>query len=561
MNKTTLTYLILVAVAVAVVVVEVKASEKRVRGGLTSGGGGEVDPNLRFGCTDPHALNWDPRANAFGTGEVIDSFTENVGVGESICQYFPDTSTIDSAVDESYRAGMDVVLDVYNRRDVCWSPNDPDKVVTRYMSQVDPKAINPITACLEGEFFIGAIEAGDILAAPAGTFMDSPHSARDQFGRSLYRPQNGEFYDYELFFDYLTEQHDPTKAKAIQTTLYPTIAAIDAHAVQSISYFNDDIMRQRVENLRSGDFVTSDQVYGRPFMVGDPRLGTFADFDLDKNGVITSIGPFGTPMNELGLSSFFMNLGQANQWFQSELMQSVDLDRDGMISFWEASLSKGWGNYFYRYFTTGMGAANTTPVWSKEDLGVLSYDGVACSSEDYESTYSDPERADVLCFPFNDRDLALMEQAKEDFDDDVPWWAVLDAESGQAWADLQRCAVSTGDILRCSETQPNGLHALGLMLNSLSGTGASQVDGSPVATPLPNTFFHNALGTFGSNQVFMNNPPSVPQTYDTAWDGVASKSCPSSHPNFIRFCHTTQTLPNKVGETIEIIENDTTTDV
>ena len=571
MKQSVVIALVLVAFAVAIATAESKASKKRIRGGVasggqgpTSGGGGEVNGNLRYGCTDPHALNWDPQANAYGLGGQIDSYTENIGL--EVCRYFEDKSGIDE-FSESYRAGFDLVYDAYNRRDVCWSAEDPDNVVIRWMQNKDLKyATNPITSCHVGEYFIGAIEAGDILAAPVGTFKDSEYSTGDQFDRSLYRPQDGDKFEARLFAEYLTEQHDPTKSKSMRSRLFTSPDNIDYHGVDSIEYFNDDVMLERVRRLQNGDFTTSDFVYGRPFMVGDARIGTFADLDLDGNAIITSLGYSG-PNNETGGISISTPIADPTETItpsemETPLEQAFDLDRDGMLTFWETALAKGLAYNFFLYYNNQIGVSPTNAAWSVEDLGVLKYDGVACSDEDPLEVQKDP-RSQVLCFPFSDADLTLLSDRKTRFDEEMLWWSIVDEDSGLALANFNRCVASTGGLmLECLERVPRAAHAIGLIANAIAPNTFSE-SGEPgiLATEIINPYFHDTFGIFSSPVPWQFLPASLPTDYSSDWDGVASKSCPSSHPHFIRFCHTTQTLPEQVGETIEIIEDETKADI
>lgn len=557
----------------------IKVAEKSRPQGVSSGGGPEP---IRYGCTDPFAANWDPQALAYGETGVTQDFWDSFN--NQVCEYYNDPSFLDVQVGEQVRTGYDWIYAPSNRKDVCWSPEDPKSVLIRAAEVSHDDQFSNLTPCPAGSYLVGVIDSAAVLRAPEGTFEDGPFSASSAFGESLKKPQDGDIYDGMAFFEYLVEQHDPVGDSF--STLATTPLTSQSFQLYYL-YNNLAVMKERFGSMSSGRMRFYEPIYGTPWKIGSADTRNFADFDLDKNGVISTL--FGMTATETEGPQLLSWPGLENEYenWGSPVLRNIDVNNDNFVSIFEILMYTGHVmGYAISQVAPWMAGSRFFRAWSEEDFGYLGYNGITCSDTEI---YSD-EDAENLCFNFRKKDIEYLEGLKEGYDDANLAWNVVDPADSILLRDFYLCFRQNLNARECRRAlgDKNYDRALGYHFNSnmqyyqneetsasnelspLDAEGTNNVSG----TSFMNRYFddvpktpltENSQGTpigpyryqefFNTAGDFSSNPPSMPSDYINAWDGQARLSCPASHPYFVRFCQSDFTLEEGLGGEIPLRTN------
>ena len=443
------------------------------------GEGPEPSPGPRFGCTDPFASNWYPQAEFYGS--------ESSGFGQAmdtqVCTY----PRLNGYEEAGYIFGRDLAsqnqhLEVfdYAQANACYQIAGDQIVVRHWNGNNNPDRIHPLSSCLVDEVMIGVMDRNSILVDVEGTFPDTEHSTSKylETGTSVLKPKDGQAFDRSYFFEHLVTKTNPGYGPGggnIPDVWYVSDsmnASATANYLDYFAFFNDQVMEERAEAASKGQFSEyRDNVYGKLWVIGDPKFGNLIDFDFDKNGLI---GRGASPSFELGIAQY-KHIGWNEQqgnglMFQTEdspgiyvdpalhgvpwltspntgevhfpkpdgsvndLLQQSDLDHDGMVSAYELMLLHGAADNT---------AFDVKPrLWANEDAGILGYDGVTCSES--ENVYDDD--ANTACFPFSEmsKRMLIEERLRYANDDTGTQWNWLNEpdiymKSTNAWSTFSYC--------------------------------------------------------------------------------------------------------------------------
>ena len=457
------------------------------------GEGPEPSPGPRFGCTAPFAKNWDPQAERYGQEGQAASI--NQAINGQVCTYAQRVGEVSSAMDipgldrfrawhmtDWVRGGGDYSDQAYSDTfmgNACYDDSSDEVVIRHWDANRDnPKAKSPLMACHDGEIMPGVVEQNHlVLDQREGVFEETEYSTGNWagLGVSVMVPPDGMRFDRTYYFENMyDETNPPDYPGAGQLTEYTLYWPTGENPIGPLAYAlvqtrNKTTMKKRGEaaaNLQENKEY-KDNMYGPLWRVGDPRIGTLADLDLDKNGRIgwvpgaTTGSPHENVLLWTRLVSFddFNPSGLANQngiygydgtpegvtlgWSTPELldtlddgddvidqyvhMMQMDLDKDDRVSFWElAHVVK---------------AHASRRVWFPDE-GILGYDGVACADRE------ELDLANVACFPFSEVSMDSLEVERQRIADTNPWYQLNTDESELDTAfltDVEACMRAGGE--------------------------------------------------------------------------------------------------------------------
>ena len=427
----------------------------------------------RIGCTDPYATNWYPQADYFG----LEPSSLAEAVEGQVCTY--------PYLNQYNSAGAPVVLgkDLANQNqfnesfnyalaNVCYQTAGDNVVVRHLTGNQNAKQIHPLTSCHEGEIFLGVIDKEHILLDEReGQFPETEYSTGNFVGsgQSILKPQDGQAFKREFYFEHVKTDTNPGFGAAmdqIRDTWYTGDNGRNTASFQPLTpaeFFNVKVLKERGEAAASGNLSTyRDNMYGKLFLVGDPRYGNLIDFDFDKNAMIgTAVGglAFENAIGQLKQMTWEMYQGpgglaytedQENYGVQFQtsptgelsyptpegtenvVLNQLDLDHDGFVSFYELMLMHGAAD------RQSIDLSTPAPrLWNLDDVGPLGYDGIACSETE------NPYDGDVACFPFSEDTTNLLLSSRMNFANGGEWMH-LNSESAfgdaiNGFSDFMEC--------------------------------------------------------------------------------------------------------------------------
>ena len=658
------------------------------------GEGPEPSPAPRFGCTDPFAKNWDSQAEMYGqagpatslhnaiNGQVC-TYAERFGQTHPLMQLIPDSQAW--MFTDWVRGGgsfNDMAFRDTFMGNVCYDDSSDEVVIRHWDANRDnPKAKSPLMACHDGEIMLGVIEQQHlVLDEREGVFEETSYSTGNWagLGVSVMVPPDGARFDRTYYFENMYDETNPPGYPAAgQITEYSLqyhsgSNPIGPLAAQVTRTNNKRTMRLRGEAASQLDQNKDykDNMYGRLWRVGDPRVGTLGDLDFDKDGRIGSgftnaashenalqwllllnlntynpsglqnqTGVYGYDGQEEGLTLTYTNPEVLEEYGIDEwlTLQMSDLDKDGRLSFWELA-----------HVVLGHSSSR---VWFPERYGLLGYDGVACGDR------PEHDLSEVACFPFSEQSMDELESKRDDLFKEWDWYAAntnevqidrsfmtdistclyyeewpenfdevqfLMLQQGQtygAWQDSSMTEMGYDFCIKL-KAQEYGFDPKNIY-NALHGDRpytrrlGDEVDLSPGGSPGLLSPFHGGdwpenpcysqtrFYTLECERVYVDIPEdsdvpvkgrieaTAPESINILNPGegleflygghpffetfegenynyphdynedsgdlvLARKSCPASHPYFVRFCSVGDTSDNLVGETIDIAYSEET---